>query len=245
LLQVADREPRDGDRIVRVVLNGPQGAVVGFETAAMVHRWELLRPPAKPALIVPAGGRGGTSIPIADDEICWRGVVPVSTPARTALDIACRGVTDDAVVAVDSALRSTMVCAAELNQLFAVSRPRGISAARRVLALSDPGSGSVPETQARLLFSAAGLPISVTQLLVLVDGRIVARVDFGWPEAMLIVEIDGFGPHSGRTAFQHDRTRQNALVNAGWLVLRFTVEDIRLRPEMVVREIRRALARVR
>jgi very-short-patch-repair endonuclease len=73
----------------------------------------------------------------------------------------------------------------------------------------------------------------------------VARADFGWPEALLIAEIDGFGPHSSRSVFQRDRTRQNALVNAGWLVLRFTVDDIRLRPEMVVDVIRKALARVR
>ncbi len=245
LLQTAGRTAREGDAIVRVLLQGPRGAVVGFESAALLHDWELLRRPDRPLLITPAGGRGGISAPICEDEICWFGIVPVTRPARTALDIACRGYSDAAVVAVDSALRSGMVSAAELSDLFAVSRRRGIQAARRVLASTDPKSGSVPETQARLLFAASGLPEPLTQFVVRVDGWIVARADFAWPTAMLIVEIDGFGPHSGRDAFQRDRTRQNILVNEGWKVLRFTVDDIRNRPEEVVAKIRRALATAR
>jgi hypothetical protein len=194
LLQVAGRAPREGDEIVRAVLNGPQGAVVGFETAAALHGWDLLRPPETPQLIVPAGGREGTSLPIAADETCWMGIVPVSSPARTALDIACRGVTDDAVVAVDSALRSARVSAAELTQFFAVSRRRGIQEARQVLALADPASASVPEPQARLLFAAAGLPTPVTQLVVIIDGRILARADFGWPKGCSSSRSTGSAP---------------------------------------------------
>jgi hypothetical protein len=173
------------------------------------------------------------------------GIVPVTRPARTALDVACRGYSEEAVVAVDSALRAGAVSAAELTELFAVSRRRGIQEARRVLAAADPASGSVAETQARLLFAAHGLPAPVTQYVIRVDGWIIARVDFAWPDARLVVEIDGFGPHSSREAFQRDRTRQNALVNEHWRVLRFTVDDIRRFPHRVIQEIREALARTR
>ena len=72
-------------------------------------------------------------------------------------------------------------------------------------------------------------------------GRFIARADFAWPAAKLVVEIDGFGPHSGRDAFQRDRRRQNALVNESWKVLRFTVDDIRNDPWRVIHEIRQAL----
>lgn len=241
LLQVASRPVREGDDIVRAYLEGPRGSVVGFESAALLHGWELLRRPGRPWLITPAGGRGGISVPISEDEVCWMGIVPATRPARTALDVACRGYSEEAVVAVDSALRSGAVSAAELTDLFAVSRRRGIQAARHVLAMADPASGSVPETQARLLFAASDLPKPLTQFVVRKGGRFIARADFAWPAAKLVVEIDGFGPHSGRDAFQRDRRRQNALVNEGWKVLRFTVDDIRNDPWRVIHEIRHAL----
>jgi very-short-patch-repair endonuclease len=60
---------------------------------------------------------------------------------------------------------------------------------------------------------------------------------------MVLLEIDGREFHIGREPFQRDRTKQNALIRAGWWVLRFTVEDIRLRPAYVIAEIRHALDR--
>ena len=122
LLQVASRPAREGDDIVRAYLQGPRGCVVGFESAASLHGWDLLRRPDRPWLITPAGGRGGISVPIGDDEVCWLGIVPVTRPGRTALDIACRGYSEEAVVAIDSALRSGAVSAAELAELFGVFR---------------------------------------------------------------------------------------------------------------------------
>ncbi len=44
-------------------------------------------------------------------------------------------------------------------------------------------------------------------------------------------------------AFQHDRIRQNALVLAGWTILRFTVHDLECRRAEVVAEVRAALHR--
>ncbi len=41
--------------------------------------------------------------------------------------------------------------------------------------------------------------------------------------------------------FVHDRRRQNALVLAGWTVLRFTPDDLRSHPEALVAQVRAAL----
>jgi very-short-patch-repair endonuclease len=67
------------------------------------------------------------------------------------------------------------------------------------------------------------------------------RLDYAWPDRLLAVEVDGYGPHSSREAFQSDRARQNALVLAGWTVLRFTWADVRDRPAAVAAVLRRAL----
>ncbi|HEY6423682.1 MAG TPA: DUF559 domain-containing protein [Pseudonocardiaceae bacterium] len=66
-----------------------------------------------------------------------------------------------------------------------------------------------------------------------VDGAFVAR--------RLAVEVDGWAWHSDVDRFAQDRRRQNALVIAGWTVLRFTWHDLVSRPQTVVAQIRAAL----
>jgi very-short-patch-repair endonuclease len=66
-------------------------------------------------------------------------------------------------------------------------------------------------------------------------------VDVVFPAARVAVEIDGWAWHSGVERFRGDRRRQNALVLAGWTVLRFTWDDLVSRPGRVVAEIRRAV----
>ena len=56
------------------------------------------------------------------------------------------------------------------------------------------------------------------------------------------VEVDGWRAHSSRHPFETDRRRQNRLINAGYLVLRFTWDDLTRRPAQVLAEIRRALS---
>lgn len=56
------------------------------------------------------------------------------------------------------------------------------------------------------------------------------RLDYAWPPARLAVEVDGYASHAGLEAFGYDRERQNALVLAGWTVLRFTWAHVRDRP---------------
>jgi very-short-patch-repair endonuclease len=66
-------------------------------------------------------------------------------------------------------------------------------------------------------------------------------VDLAFPAARVAVEVDGWAWHSDVERFQCDRQRQNALVLAGWTVLRFTWHDLTNRPVQVVAEVRRAL----
>ncbi len=68
------------------------------------------------------------------------------------------------------------------------------------------------------------------------------EIDVAFPARRLAVEVDGWAWHSGVDRFRWDRQRQNALVNAGWRVLRFTWHDFTARPEAVIAEIRAALA---
>jgi hypothetical protein len=241
ILREAGREPRAGDDLLLAVLCAGPGAVAGFEGAAEVHGWDLLNPPAKPQLIVPLGyhapkqsSRCFYRADLAASEVTTLGVLPLTTAARTALDIAATAPLEQAVVAMDSAFRSKTVMPAELQASFAMSRRHGVRQAREALALADPASGSVPETQARMLFRRAGIPAPITQHSFYEDGVFVARTDFYWPWARLVGELDGFKYHSASGDFQRDRTTQNALVRLGLRVLRFTVADLWTRENYVI-----------
>jgi very-short-patch-repair endonuclease len=59
-------------------------------------------------------------------------------------------------------------------------------------------------------------------------------VDFAYPDASLLIELDGAAYHSDRETFQRDRLRQNRLVSLGYRVLRFTFWDVLATPDFVV-----------
>ena len=64
-----------------------------------------------------------------------------------------------------------------------------------------------------------------------------------FPAARLAVEYDGREALLLGDAFMRERRRQNALLAAGWTVLRYTAEDLRFRPYEIVQEVRGASLR--
>ena len=72
----------------------------------------------------------------------------------------------------------------------------------------------------------------------IVEGaRLIAEVDFAWPEVRLCVELDGWTQHGTRAAFVRDRARDRALLRLGWMVLRFTWQDVVADRESVMAEL--------
>ncbi|MEU4362791.1 hypothetical protein [Promicromonospora sp. NPDC023987] len=90
-------------------------------------------------------------------------------------------------------------------------------------------SESPAESFARLSFHDNGVPPDDIQALIVMDGKVVARVDFIWrlPDGRwLVVEIDGVGPHSSPQALVRDAPRQNQLLASGQVImLRFKPAD--------------------
>ena len=71
-------------------------------------------------------------------------------------------------------------------------------------------------------------PPRINHPLVLGDRTIVA--DFFWPEANLVVELDGRETHDTQTAFESDRARDRAAQAAGYRVLRVTWRQLHDEP---------------
>jgi very-short-patch-repair endonuclease len=164
--------------------------------------------------------------------------VRTTTALRTVPNLCRVLVFAHAVVAANSAL----VTASELRAALAGARGRGACRLRAVAPALDPASGSVLESLLRVLLRSAGLG-PVTQFVVDdARGRFVARVDFCWPAARLVVEADGFAFHADRASYRRDRERLNDLERCGWRVLRFTWEDVVHRPDHVLAVVRDCLA---
>lgn len=168
--------------------------------------------------------------------------IPVTTPMRVVVDLGSVVPTDVVETVLDRAEVARLLSVAAVEwELAAVGRPgrRGSGTLRTVLdrraLLESPPDGMLEPRFARLL-KQAGLPAAAFQFPV---GKY--EVDFAYPELMLAIEVDGYGPHASRRAFQSDRDRQNVLVGRGWMVLRFTWADVVRRPDHVARVIRSAI----
>jgi hypothetical protein len=227
-------------------------ATVSHQDAALLWGLELVRTPERRHVTVPRcrsrRTHEGTQVHRADlgpDERVHRDGVWMTTPVRTLVDL-CRVLSlAEAVVVLDSALRLGVV---SVDVLAAAVRdvPPGPGRRRVVRAFQhiDPHSGSVLESLCRVLLVLAGLGPFETQLVVeAAQGVRIGRVDFAWPGERLVVETDGFAFHTDRRAFREDRRRGNRLQLAGWLVLRFTWEDVVDHPDEVVNAVRQALGR--
>ncbi len=167
--------------------------------------------------------------------------VRVTSPARTLVDLASCLPMADAVAAADHSVREGLLSLAALDDRVRATRGPGSLKPRCLVALCDPAAESAIESLLRVELRLGGLPLPDLQLQIPTPAGIV-RVDFGWPRARLVVEVDGFAFHSDRAAYRRDRERGNALQLLGWRVLRFTWEQVVGRASWVVAQIAAALA---
>lgn len=130
---------------------------------------------------------------IDDDEVALIDGIPVTTPARTALDLGCWYSVTESVAAIDDLLRATDLKTAEVEMLMdRYHGRRGVHMARTAIGLADPGAQSPKETWLRLVLIRAGLPRPRTQIAVRDDfGNVLAYLDMGWEDIKVAVEYDG------------------------------------------------------
>ena len=77
-----------------------------------------------------------------------------------------------------------------------------------------------------------------------VDDGPPLKADFLWREEGLVAETDGYGFHSSRRAFEHDRMRDQRLTVAGFTVVRLTWRQLTQEPDRVLTTVESLLARL-
>lgn len=197
------------------------GAYLSHESAALAHGWPVRRPPSLTRLTknIPPTRRSG-----------W-----ATTAEQTLLDCARDLPFADALCVADSALRTSAVQYEELQEIAR----RWPAHARRVVAYADGRAANPFESTLRALAIEAGLQVA-TQWQVEAQGTRM-RVDVADPFRALALEADSWAHHAeDRVDHDADCVRYNALVLAGWKVLRFTWAPVMFDPASVRRVLERA-----
>lgn len=219
---------------------GGTGIVAGQAAAALLGvRWIDDSSPIE--LIANHGRRNPGLIireeRIEDDEVQARGPLRVTTPARTALDLARRLPRDEAVVLMDALAKITLLEVAEVEAL--VDRYRGARGMRRAnlaVPLMDGGTRSPAETRLRLMFRDAGIPKPRTNI-VLEDGDHFAVLGMGWDSHRVAVSFqDPAEPASLMQQIYHE----DIVRRLDWVEVRVAPQHWRLN---IIHRVRDALRR--
>jgi hypothetical protein len=230
------------------VLACGEGAVLSHQAAAGL--WRLRKPVRGPIDVTVATRSGRRTRPglrihrcrLAEGDALTPHGIPATAPARTILDLAGAGLGARAIErAADEAERLRLCDKDDLRAVLDRNRGRpGAALLARVLDEHEIGSTwtrSRLEERFLLICRRRGLPVP------LVNSRLLGlEPDFLWPDARLIVEVDGGGSHDTRRGFQEDRDRDSFLAAHGYRVLRFTWRDVIKRPAVVVDRVARTLA---
>ncbi len=178
---------------------------------------------------------------IEPDEIAVVEGMRVTTPARTALDLARRCRLGAAVAAIDALAQAVELKSPDIELLVDRYRGRrGMKAARAAIELIDGGAQSPKESWLRLLLLSAGFPRPQTQIAVRNEwGWAEAYLDMGWEDIKVAVEYDGDQHRSSRYQYVKDIRRLDMLQRMGWIVVRVIAED---HPDDIVRRVREARA---
>lgn len=234
------------EREMAAVLACGETAVLSHDSAAAT--WELA-PAQGDGAAVHVSVQGGCRAPgrgvrvhrvgpLATDEITRLDGIPITTPARTLLDLAAHANEGALERALARADRAGAVDRESIERLLA-RRPRR-PGARRLAALL---AGTRPaltrsEAEARFLALIRKARLREPEANVVVRGY---EVDLLWRAERLVVEIDGYAFHSSRAAFEADRRRDSALAASGFRVVRVTWAQLSNEPEALLARIAQAL----
>ncbi|MEZ0052519.1 very-short-patch-repair endonuclease [Mycobacterium sp. MAA66] len=206
-----------------------RGVLAGFSAAAL-HGARFVGPEV-PACVMDRYCRPTRGVVVwedtpDDDETCLIGDMRLTTPLRTAVDLARKYPEDVAVAAIDALARAARLTVADIEVAAARHRgQRGILQARKTIALVDAKSESPRETALRLLIIRAGLAKPESQYPICNEyGALIGVVDFAWPELKIAIEYEGVH-HTDPDEVRRDIARIESMVEVRWLVVRITARD--------------------
>jgi very-short-patch-repair endonuclease len=230
------------------VLAGGPGAVLSHTSAARL--WELPARARGPIHVsLPRGRRPRRGLafhdsPLPADERTALNGIPVTTAARTLLDLAAVLPRQRLEKAINEAEYRRLGDATPLTALVErYPRRRGTANLRAIL---DAGRLGENPTRSDLeddfldLLRRHGLPRPRTNVAMKIGGLSI-EADCVWEEHRLIVELDGRDAHGTARAFEADRARDRRLQAAGWRAIRVTGRQLDHEPRALDADLRSLL----
>jgi very-short-patch-repair endonuclease len=204
-----------------------------------------LRPPSLIDVSVPetaSRSRAGIRIhrrgALPPGDLTRRDRIPVTTPARTLVDLATQLQGGPLEAAVNEADKLALIDPERLRRF--VDARAGVDGTPALRLLLDRRTFTLTDSELERRFlrlvRGAGLPKPLTQQHL--SGY---RVDFYWPELRIVVEADSLRYHRTPSQQARDRERDQAHTEAGLTPLRFTHFQITFEPGRVG-EVLRAVA---
>ena len=159
--------------------------------------------------------------------------IPVTTPARTLVDLAAASPPYELARAFHEASIRFDTKPDDVERILDRMRTaKGARALRAVLRGDTRMTASVLERRFLRVLRKARLPLPETN--VRAGGRIV---DCRWRVQKLTVELDGYRYHATRHAWEQDRRREREAHARGDAFRRYTWDDVTKRPAVVLREL--------
>jgi hypothetical protein len=240
-------------RVFAVRATVGRAAIASHHSAGLLHNLDFLTappndtvtltlPPATPWNRPPSAAVVFHSANLPPEHLTRLYELPVTTAARTVIDLARTMPFTDAVAVADSALRAEQASKPELRQILdsCASWP-GVRNARRVAAFADERAGSALESAARVVFDEFGLDPPELQVTIHLPGC-AFLVDFFWRVPRVIVEADGLAKYTDNQDLIAQFQRDRLLRDAGYKVVHFTWRELFKTPELVITRIRQAFA---
>ncbi len=207
----------------------PNG-VVSHRSAAALWRIPIVgRRAGRPELTVAPDGIGSLAgaglyrATLRPDDVESVAGMPVTSPARTAVDLARHLPFTAGVAALDHVLNRRLATADDIDDvLCACWNWPGIRRARHVAAAADGRAESPLESVSRLVFARLGLPAADLQPRIF-DARQIfcGRCDFYWDDFGVVGEADGRDKYDGREVLWEEKERQEGLERLGIVVVRW------------------------
>jgi hypothetical protein len=232
-------------RWMAAVLASGEGAGLSYRSAGML--WAVRR--TERGLIEVTSPRSGRSLPgvqrhraeLPGDEVTVHQGIPVTTVARTLLDLATVLNPTQLARAVNEAEVQRLWEPLSLDALLErYPRRPGVPALRALLTETVGLTRGELEKRFLEFLKDAGLPLPETNAHVEIDG-IWYEVDCLWRAERVIVELDGRKVHDTKQAFEADRARDRILQAAGFRVVRITWRQLHESPGAVAADLRALL----
>jgi len=202
-------------------------------SAAQHHGWRVKNTPEQVQVVVPRGRKVSPDRRVGVE--LFRGPTSglVTDKVRTVIDCARKLPFDAALGVADSALKDPDVTREALMAAAMASPRTGRGRVIRVIEYADSGAANTFESSLRALAIEAGLQVE-TQVLI---GNI-GQCDVADRGRRIAIEGDSYRYHSKPSAFRKDVRRYTTFARLGWIVVRFTVEDVLDDPDYVLAVLR-------